>query len=145
MMMTSEWVEILDEVDELNAMIEASQLTKNLREARKAVYQDEQLVAQIQAFQYSKLQYEEVQRFGKYHPDYHRVTKEIRQQKRALDLHDAVANLRIVERDFQQMLDEIGVLLATTVSSAVKVDTDTLLASSCGTGCGTGGGCACSA
>ena len=31
MMMTSEWVEILDEVDELNAMIEASQLTKNLK------------------------------------------------------------------------------------------------------------------
>ncbi|CEA02527.1 hypothetical protein BN1050_01287 [Metalysinibacillus saudimassiliensis] len=145
MMMTSEWAFILDEVDELNAMIDASQLAKNLREARDAVYKDEQLVAQIRAFQYMKEQYEDVQRFGKYHPDYSKVMKEIRQQKRALDLHDLVANLRLAENDFQALLDEIGLLIGMSVSPSVKVETDSLLTSSCGTGCGTGGGCACSA
>lgn len=143
MMMTSEWAFILDEVDELNAMIGASQLAQNLREARDAVYKDEQLVAQIRAFQYMKEQYEDVQRFGKYHPDYSKVMKEIRQQKRALDLHDLVANLRLAENDFQGLLDEIGLLIGTSVSPSVKVETDGLLTSSCGTGCGTGGGCAC--
>lgn len=145
MMMTSEWAFILDEVDELNAMISASALAQALQVAKDAVYQDEQLVAQIQAFQYMKEQYEDVQRFGKYHPDYSKVMKEIRQQKRALDLNDKVAQLRLAESDFQALLDEIGLLIGTSVSAAVKVDTDSLLASSCGTGCGTGGGCACSA
>lgn len=145
MMMTSEWAFILDEVDELNAMISASALAQVLQVAKDAVYQDEQLVAQIQAFQYMKEQYEDVQRFGKYHPDYSKVMKEIRQQKRALDLNDKVAQLRLAESDFQALLDEIGLLIGTSVSAAVKVDTDSLLASSCGTGCGTGGGCACSA
>ena len=143
--MTSEWAFILDEVDELNAMIGASGLAQALRVAKDAVYQDEQLVAQIQAFQYMKEQYEDVQRFGKYHPDYSKVMKEIRQQKRALDLNDKVAQLRLAESDFQALLDEIGLLIGTSVSAAVKVDTDSLLTSSCGTGCGTGGGCACSA
>jgi len=145
MMMTSEWAFILDEVDELNAMISASALAQALQVAKDAVYQDEQLVAQIQAFQYMKEQYEDVQRFGKYHPDYSKVMKEIRQQKRALDLNDKVAQLRLAESDFQALLDEIGLLIGTSVSAAVKVDTDSLLVSSCGTGCGTGGGCACSA
>ena len=145
MMMTSELAFILDEVDELNSMISASALAQALQVAKDAVYQDEQLVAQIQAFQYMKEQYEDVQRFGKYHPDYSKVMKEIRQQKRALDLNDKVAQLRLAESDFQALLDEIGLLIGTSVSAAVKVDTDSLLASSCGTGCGTGGGCACSA
>ena len=78
MLMTSDWVFILDEIDELSAMILSSEQAKNLRRAYKAVYEDAELSMNIKAFQRLKDQYEDVQRFGKYHPDYHTIMKRIR-------------------------------------------------------------------
>ena len=86
MLMTSDWVFILDEVDELSAMILSSQAAQNLRQAYKAVYEDAELSIQIKTFQRLKDQYEDVQRFGKYHPDYNTIMKKIRTEKRQLDL-----------------------------------------------------------
>lgn len=147
MMMTSEWVSVLDEVDELIEMIKQSELAQVLAEAQQAVYNDETLVAQIRAFQYTKEQYEDVQRFGKYHPDYQKIMKDIRTQKRALDLHDKVAQLRLAENDFQDLLDEMSLLIGQSVSQAVKVPVSNPLLNhannGCGSGCGSGGSCSC--
>ncbi|AWE06556.1 regulator [Lysinibacillus sp. 2017] len=148
MLMTSDWVFVLDEVDELSAMILSSQAAQNLRQAYKAVYEDAELSAQIKTFQRLKDQYEDVQRFGKYHPDYHTIMKKIRTEKRQLDLNDLVAALKLAENDYQDLLDEISLMIGHSVSEAVKVPvSNPFLASSssCGTGCGTGGGCSCSA
>lgn len=148
MLMTSEWAYILDEADALSTMILASEPVQRLREATHAVYTDVDLVHQIQAFGRMKEQYEDVQRFGKYHPDYHTIMKEIRKQKRALDLDDRIANLKLAENDVQDLLDEISLVIGHSVSEAVKVPVSNPFfqsGSSCGTGCGTGGGCSCSA
>lgn len=148
MHMTSEWVFILDEVDELSAMILSSKQAQNLRQAHKDVYEDAELSANIKAFQRLKDQYEDVQRFGKYHPDYNTIMKRIRTEKRQLDLNDHVAALKVAENDYQDLLDEISVIIGHSVSEAVKVPVSNPFfssGSSCGTGCGTGGGCSCSA
>ncbi|HWL12504.1 MAG TPA: YlbF family regulator [Ureibacillus sp.] len=149
MIMTSEWAFILDEADELSAMILSSEQAQKLRIAYNEVYSDEKLVHQIYAFSRMKEQYEDVQRFGKYHPDYHTIMKQIRQQKRSLDTDDRVANLKLAENDFQDLLDEISLIVGKSVSEAVKVPVSNPFfatsSSSCGTGCGTGGGCSCSA
>src|SRR4051812_42992864 len=108
MLMTSEWIFILDEVDELSAMILSSEQAQQLRHAYIAVYGDQELSAQITAFQRLKDQYEDVQRFGKYHPDYHTIMKRIRTEKRALDLNDHVAALKIAENEYQDLLDEVS-------------------------------------
>ena len=148
MMMTSEWLDILDEADVLSHMILQSEQVANYRLAYKAVYEDEALVQQIQAFQRMKDHYEDVQRFGKYHPDYHTIMKSIRVQKRELDMHEAISALRVAENDVQDLLDEVSLLIGHAVSEAVKVPVSNPFfqtGSSCGTGCGTGGGCSCSA
>lgn len=148
MLMTSEWAYILDEADALSTMILASEPVQRLREATHAVYTDVDLVHQIHTFGRMKEQYEDVQRFGKYHPDYHTIMKEIRKQKRALDLDDRIANLKLAENDVQDLLDEISLIIGHSVSEAVKVPVSNPFfqsGSSCGTGCGTGGGCSCSA
>ena len=49
------------------------------------------LVSEINRFTKLKDQYEEVQRFGKYHPDYSVVMKDIRVTKRKLDMVDEIA------------------------------------------------------
>jgi cell fate (sporulation/competence/biofilm development) regulator YlbF (YheA/YmcA/DUF963 family) len=146
--MTSEWVFILDEVDELSAMILSSQAAQNLRQATKAVYEDAELSAKIKAFQRLKDQYEDVQRFGKYHPDYHTIMKDIRTAKRQLDMDEKIATLKLAENDYQDLLDEISLLIGHSVSEAVKVPVSNpffATGSACGSGCGTGGGCSCSA
>lgn len=147
-MMTTEWVFILDTVDELSSMILSSEQAQNLRGAHLDVYSDKALVQQIATFNRMKEQYEDVQRFGKYHPDYNTIMKKIREQKRQLDLDDRIANLKIAENEFQDLLDEVSLLIGKSVSEAVKVPVSNPFystGSSCGSGCGTGGGCSCSA
>ena len=150
MIMTSEWVSVLDEADELSAMILSSDIANKLREAHNAVYSSPELCEMIRQFNKTKELYEDVQRFGKYHPDYHTIMKTIRQQKRALDLDERIATLKVAENDYQDLLDEVSLIVGKTVSEAVKVPvSNPFFASSgggCSTGgCGTGGGCSCSA
>ncbi len=150
MIMTSEWAFILDEADVLSEMILSSEVAARYRAAYAAVYSNEELVAQIRAFGRLKEQYEDVQRFGKYHPDYQTIMKQIRSDKRALDLNDDIAALKIAENDYQDLLDEVSLLIGKSVSEAVKVPVDNPFfasnAGSCSTGgCGSGGSCGCSA
>ena len=150
MIMTSEWALILDEADVLSAMILSSEQAQNLRVAYQSVYENPALVEQIRAFSRLKEHYEDVQRFGKYHPDYHIIMKRIREEKRALDLNEAIAQLKLAENDYQDLLDEVSLLIGKSVSDAVKVPVSNAFfaasASSCSTGgCGSGGSCGCSA
>lgn len=148
MLMTSDWLFILDEVDELSAMILSSAQANHLQQAYNAVYEDEMLSAKIKAFQRLKDQYEDVQRFGKYHPDYNTIMKKIRTEKRELDLNERVADLKLAENEYQDLLDEISFIIGRSVSEAVKIPASNPFfasGSSCGSGCGTGGGCSCSA
>ncbi len=148
MLITSEWVMILDETDILSSMILSSEQAQNLRDAYHNVYSDQLLVQKIATFSKMKEQYEDVQRFGKYHPDYHTIMKEIRKQKRELDLDERVAKLKLAENDYQDLLDEISLIVGKSVSESVKVPVSNpffATDSSCGSGCGSGGSCSCSA
>ena len=96
----------------------------------------------IQQFTAMKERYEEVQRFGKYHPDYTTVSMKMRELKRSVDLHDKVAAFKRAETALQKLLDEVSVAIGSEVSSSIKVPTGNPFfdAGGCGGGCGTGGG-----
>ncbi|MBU0905664.1 MAG: YlbF family regulator [Planococcaceae bacterium] len=149
MMITSEWANIMDDADDLAQMILSSEQATRYKEAYFAVYTDELLARQITSFTRLKEHYEDVQRFGKYHPDYSTVMKSIRVQKRELDMNDRVATLKLAENELQDLLDEVSLLIGKTVSESVKVPVSNPFfasESSCSTGsCGTGGSCGCSA
>ena len=147
MMMTDEWLDIIEETDELTEMILTSDVLIDYRNAHRHVYGDPELVTQIRDFSELKERYEEVQRFGRYHPDYNRVMKSIRLDKRALDMNEKVAALRLAENDVQYLLDEISAGIAHSVSESVKLPSDNTFVTedACGGSCGTGGGCSCSA
>lgn len=148
MIMTYEWAEITDFADELSQMILQSEQADLYRAAYASVYNDKNLANEIQAFARLKEQYEEVQRFGKYHPEYSRVMKQIRVDKRRLDLNEKIANLRLAENELQDLMDQVSFILGRSVSEAVKIPSSNPFFSSdssCGGSCGTGGGCSCSA
>ncbi len=148
MLITDEWITIIEHAEELVEFMASSEVVDKYNKARETVYSDKELVKSIKEFTYLKERYEEVQRFGRYHPDYSTVMKDIRLRKRALDLNEKIAALRLAENDVQQLFDEVGMLIGKSVSQSVKVPTGNSFfsSSSCDSGgCGSGGSCSCSA
>ncbi len=126
-------------------MIVESDVADEYRRAFWRLKQDRRAQQLIARFVKLKERYEEVQRFGKYHPDYRDVMKEVREAKRELDLHETVAAFKEAEKAMQELLDEISVLIGKAVSEHVKVPTGNpyFLSAGCSGGCGAGGSCGC--
>lgn len=148
MFATSERVILLEEAEELAKMVLQSVAAEEYRLRLNKLKTDKETQRKIRAFVKLKELYEEVQRFGKYHPDYKKVTEEIRDAKRTMDLDENVYLFKKAENELQGLLDEIAVIIGHSVSEHIKVPTgnpffDSL--SGCGGGCGTGSSCGCSA
>ncbi|MEL3972298.1 YlbF family regulator [Rossellomorea oryzaecorticis] len=147
MLATIERMEILDSADELSQWILNSDVAENYRKSLYKLRNNNDTQTKIQKFTRMKEHYEEVQRFGRYHPDYKTVMKEIRELKRDMDMDENVAEFRRAENELQDLLDRVSLIIGHSVSENVKVPTGNpfFSGSSCGGGCGTGGGCGCSA
>lgn len=145
MIATMEYVDILDRSETLGKMVLQSDVMNAYKDCRRELAEDREAQELIQAFSNIKEHYEDVQRFGTYHPDYNVIMKEVRTKKRSMDMHEKVAAFKIAERNLQKMLDEISQHVALSVSEQVKapVDGAALTDSGCGGGCGSGGGCGC--
>ncbi|HLR01911.1 MAG TPA: YlbF family regulator [Virgibacillus sp.] len=142
MIATLEYSDILDMSEELSNMILQSDVMKNYEAARKTLQNDEEAQTLITAFNDIKEHYEDVQRFGRYHPDYNEIMKNVRSTKRKMDMNDKVAKYKIAERDIQRLLDEISGCIALSVSDQIKAPIDG--AALTDHGCGSGGACGCS-
>ena len=137
-----EYVSILDNAEKLGEMVFQSEVMEDYLEKKLEMEQDAEAQKLIKAFNHIKDHYEDIQRFGRYHPDYQEIMKKVRSTKRAMDMHDTVAAFKVAERNLQSLLDEISSYVATSVSEQIKVPKDgALLTDNCG--CGSGGGCGC--
>ena len=148
MLATIERMEILDSADELSQWILESDVAENYRKSLYKLRNNSETQRKVQTFSRMKESYEEVQRFGRYHPDYKTIMKEIREVKREMDLDDNVAEFRRAENELQDLLDQVSLLIGHSVSKNVKVPSGNPFFSvggSCGGGCGSGGSCGCSA
>lgn len=148
MLTTMRTIELLDESDALANMVLHSDVAEHYRECLNRLNKDTEAQKLIAEFGKMKEQYEDVQRFGKYHPDYKSITKQMRNIKRSVDLQHTITAFKKAENELQKLLDEISVIIGQSVSEHIKVPTgnpffDT--GSSCGGGCGAVGSCGCSA
>ncbi|ASS91674.1 MAG: YlbF family regulator [Bacillaceae bacterium] len=146
MVTSMESVLLLDEAEALAKMITESELAIEYRRSLYNLQNDQEAQTIIQKFVKIKEQYEDVMRFGKYHPDYNRIKSEMREIKRELDLNDKVAAFKKAEKEIQKLLDEISMYIGRAVSTAIKVPTGNPyfeMMPSCG--CASGGACGCSA
>jgi cell fate (sporulation/competence/biofilm development) regulator YlbF (YheA/YmcA/DUF963 family) len=148
MLATLERIELLEKAEQLAKMILESDIAENYQISLYKVQNNKETQRKINRFTSLKELYEEVQRFGKYHPDYKRVMNQIREVKREMDLDPHVANFKLAENDLQYLLDEVSMLVAGAVSEHIKVPNSNPFFethSSHGSGCGGGGSCSCSA
>ncbi|MFZ3579391.1 YlbF family regulator [Virgibacillus sp. DJP39] len=143
---TMEIVEILDRSEVLGEMILQSDVMEAYNNAQQSLNEDEKSQKLIKAFADIKNQYEDVQRFGRYHPDYSVIMKQVRTIKREMDMDDRVAAFKIAERNLQKLLDEISSNVAMSVGDMIKAPKDGAALSDGGCGCGSGSsGCGCKA
>ena len=91
MLTTMRTVELLDESDQVANMVLQSDVAENYRQCLYRLNKDSHAQALIAQFVKIKEQYEDVQRFGKYHPDYKTITRQVRDVKRQVDLHATIA------------------------------------------------------
>ena len=125
---------ILDDIDELADMIVASDIYASFEQAKQALENNDEAHLLYQSFLKSKEKYDEVMRFGKYHPDYKKVMLETRQRKRAYEMLDVVMHY----------IDEVVTKSAYAVSEHVKIETGNPFFQTSHSGCATGGSCNCS-
>ncbi|WP_174733810.1 YlbF family regulator [Mesobacillus harenae] len=148
MLATLERLALIEEAEYLVQMILQSEEAEQYRDRLYKLKNSKESQQKIYSFTVMKERYEEVQRFGRYHPDYKVVMMEVRTLKRELDMDPNVAEFKKAENELQSILDEVSMVIGRSVSEHIKVPTgnpffDT--GSSCGGSCGTGGGCGCSA
>lgn len=75
---TMESVRLQSEAQQLAEMILQSETAENYRNCYKRLQEDEEAGRIIRSFIKIKEQYEDVQRFGKYHPDYREISRKMR-------------------------------------------------------------------
>ncbi|WP_405102426.1 YlbF family regulator [Oceanobacillus sp. FSL H7-0719] len=143
MIANMEYVTILDYSEQLGQMVLQSEVMEDYQQKKTALAQDEVAQQLIKAFTNIKDHYDDIQRFGRYHPDYQEIMKQVRQTKRAMDMHETVAAYKVAERNLQTLLDEISEYIAFSVSDQIKAPKDGAALSDSGCGCGSGGGCGC--
>jgi len=146
---TLEFVNVLDRSEQLGKMILQSDVMKEYNESRLDLKNDKQAQQLIKAFNDIKVHYEDVQRFGRYHPDYNEIMTKVRSTKREMDMNEKVAKFKVAERRLQQFLDSISEIVAKSISEQIKVPKDgaALTDTGCSSsgGCGSGGACSCQA
>lgn len=144
MIATLEYADILDDSEQLGKMILHSDQAIAYINARRAMEEDKEAQMLIKAFNNIKIHYEDVQRFGRYHPEYNEIMKDVRKTKREMDMNPLVAVFKIEERKLQQLLDEVSTIIADSVSEQVIAPRGDGHSGG-GCGCGSGGGCGCKA
>lgn len=138
-------VSLLDETDELASMVVHSEPFASYMACRGAVAHDDTAQALIRHFVQVREEYNEVQRFGRYHPDYKAVIRQMMDTKREVDLNPLISEYHKAEKELDGLLGQVGLQLARAVSESIKVPTgDPFFDRAFGKGCGSGGKCGCS-
>lgn len=141
---TIEHLTLYDYADDLIGMLSESDVVARYRVNKDKLARDPEANALIKQFVELREKYNEVQRFGRYHPEFDTVIRQMMDVKRDLDLNDTIASYKKAEEDVEALLNEISRSIAMAVSPSIKVPTgDPFFDKGCGGGCGTGGACGC--
>lgn len=115
--------------DLINSSFEVSQylLCKNEIENSSEV---KRLVKKLEQ---KKELYEECQRFGHFHPDYHAAMEQVQKVEEELDQLEIVKQYKLAEENLDDLLYTVSSSIAHAVSETIKVPSNKLLPA--------GGGC----
>ena len=95
----------------------------------------------IRKLNVKKEAFAECERFGHFHPEYHKALDAVKAVEYELDEIEAVSRFKAIENQLDELLYEVSELIARSVSDSIKVPSNNPLPHS--GGCGSGGSCNC--
>lgn len=101
--------------------------------------QDPEVKALVKKLERKKELFDECQRFGHFHPDYHKALDEVKEIELELEKIESVVKFKASETKLDELLYEISTTIAYSVSDTIKVPSNNPLPSE--GGCSTGGSC----
>lgn len=104
---------------------------------KNAVECDSEVQAAAAAFAKAKLKFEDCERFGHFHPDYHAALETVNKAQEQLDKFEAVRRFKDAEASLDDLLFRVSETIAHSVSEHIKVPSNNPLPT--GGGCGAGG------
>lgn len=125
---------------DLGDTILASEPVSNYLYWKSQVDQNSDVIALQREFDKAKELFEECQRFGRFHPNYHEAKDKVKAVEKKLQDIPAVAKFKQYEQELDELLHEVALVIARSVSDTIKVPSNEKGA---GGGCGSGGSCGC--
>jgi len=121
---------------EIGDMINKSEELAEYLSWKEAVGRDPDIQDAVRAFAKAKETFEDCQRFGHFHPDYHAALEAVNRQQERLDSFEAVRRYKQAEERLDELLHAVSETIARAVSETVKVPSNNPLPTN---GCGSGG------
>jgi cell fate (sporulation/competence/biofilm development) regulator YlbF (YheA/YmcA/DUF963 family) len=122
-------------------MIKASAELADYLYWKQAVNADPDTQRLIGLFAKAKDRFEEAERFGHFHPNYHEALEKVQQVQAELDRNEPIRRFRAAEEKLDDLLFTVSETIAFAVSDTIKVPGNKQLTSS-GCNCSSGGsGC----
>lgn len=112
--------EIIECTYELVDELKSSTEYKRLLELKTVMEEDPLIIQLVEEFRKWNTTYEDVRKYGKYHPDLKRTQIAFSNAKKALYEHPVVAEYKRLEQNLQQLLDHISSAIATSISTKIK-------------------------
>lgn len=140
-MNTVDMAEVLTYAYELGDMINQSAEVSDYLYWKGRVDANPEIQAKIKKLQSKKDLFEETQRFGHFHPNYHAAKDEVEAVEKELEQFEEVARFKEAENRLDDILHSMSELIAYSVSDSIKVPSND--PNPKGGGCGSGGSCSC--
>lgn len=125
---------------ELGDMINGSVEVADYLYWRERMHEHPEVQRLIGKLNAKKELFEETQRFGHFHPNFHAAKEDVEQVEREMEKIEAVFRFKQAEKALDDLLFEMSETIAYSVSSSIKVPGNNPLPKK---GCGSGGSCGC--
>ncbi|GIO38699.1 regulator [Paenibacillus antibioticophila] len=138
---TVDMAELLMNAYELGDMINNSTAVSDYLYWKQRVEADRDIQALVRKLDAQKVLFEETQRFGHFHPNYHEAKDKVTEVERELEQFEAVRRFKAAEKELDDILHQMSETIAYAVSESIKVPSNDPNVKT--GGCGGGGSCGC--
>ncbi|MFW6319076.1 MAG: YlbF family regulator [Bacillota bacterium] len=116
--------ELINYIDNVIKEIEQHNAYQALLIKQRALDNNKEVMALIEAFKETETAYNEVKKYGQHHPDLKTVRRAFQQAKQTLFEHEDVRTYKTLEKTIQSILDDIVIQIQETISPRVGVKTE---------------------
>lgn len=126
------------QAQEVATMINHSEEMNLYLRAKQQLEQHVEAQSYIAKFKKAKEKFEECERFGHFHPNYHEALDAVTAIQQQMDALEVVQAFKTAETALDELLYDVAKTIASAVSESVKVPSNSILPDA---GCGSGGSC----